>query len=104
MTGEVLAATNTLKDYMYENVYLVDRRGNVEMSKARFLLKQLFSLYMDEPQLAPPSLLNGQPVEVFCELPLAERAQRVTDFIAGMTDRYAAQKFREQFFPEAWSA
>ena len=32
-----------------------------------------------------------------------ERARRVTDFIAGMTDRYAAMKFKQHFFPEAWN-
>ena len=104
MTGEILAATNVLKDYMYENVYLVDRRGNVEMSKAKALLQQLFKLYMDHPSLAPQSMLGGLDVDDFEELSLETRAQHVTDFIAGMTDRYAAQKFREHFFPMAWTS
>jgi dGTPase len=104
MTGPVLDATNRLKDYMYENVYLVDRRGNVEMSKAKDLLQRLFQLYMDKPELAPSSMLAGYYVDNYIELPLVERAQHVTDFIAGMTDRYAATKFREHFFPMAWSS
>lgn len=102
MTGDVLSATNLLKDFMYEHVYLSDRRGNVEMAKARRMLKQLFRLYMDDPSVAPASLLAGQTPEEFAALSVTDRAQRVTDFIAGMTDRYAAHRFKEHFFPEAW--
>jgi dGTPase len=104
MTGHVLKATNILKDYMYKHVYLVDRRGNQEMAKAKKLLQQLFKLYLDEPRLAPQSMLGGYSVNNFNDLPLEDRAEHVTDFIAGMTDRYAAQKFRELFFPCAWTA
>ena len=104
MTGDVLKATNLLNDYMYQNVYLTDRRGNQEMAKAKKLLQQLFKLYLDEPKLAPQSMLGGYSVNNFNELPLVDRAEHVTDFIAGMTDRYAAQKFREHFFPCAWTA
>jgi len=103
MTGEILDATNSLKDYMYANVYNQDMRGNVELSKAMHLLKELFRLYMQQPQAAPQSLLAGQPRDQFLSLPLTERAMRVTDFIAGMTDRYATEMFRQQFVPEAWS-
>ncbi|HEX5323437.1 MAG TPA: deoxyguanosinetriphosphate triphosphohydrolase [Capsulimonadaceae bacterium] len=103
MTGEVLSATNLLKDYMYANVYLSDRRGNIEMAKARRMLKQLFRLYMDDPRVAPASLLDGQTAGEFAALPVEARAQRVTDFIAGMTDRYATHRFKDHFFPEAWS-
>jgi dGTPase len=104
MTGDILSASNILKDYMYQNVYLADRQGNVEMRKARKLLQDLFKLYMDQPNLAPKSMQCGLSINDFDELPLVERAQHVTDFIAGMTDRYAAQKFREHFFPMAWTA
>ncbi len=104
MTGDVLRATNILKDYMYANVYLTDRRGNMEMAKARQLLKQLFKLYMDQPKLAPESMMGDFTLEEFTQQPLTVRAEHVTDFIAGMTDRYAAQKFREHFFPCAWTA
>jgi len=101
MTGSVLDATNRLKDYMYANVYTMDTRGNVELHKAQFMLKELFRLYMGSSQmllpmdeLGPPEF-DGESVEA--------RARRVTDFIAGMTDRYAAMKFKQHFFPSAWN-
>ncbi len=101
MTGAVLGATNTLKDYMYAHVYTMDTRGNVELHKAQFMLKELFRLYMGSSQmLLPmddlgPQEFEGETTEV--------RARRVTDFIAGMTDRYAAMKFKQHFFPSAWN-
>jgi dGTPase len=102
MTGDVLAATNLLKDFMYDNVYTIDRRGNVEMSKAKFMLAQLFRVYMLRPAEAPESLYHS--LDEFNAMSVEQRAQRVTDFIAGMTDRYASHKFREHFIPEAWGA
>ena len=106
MTGDVLQATNKLKDYMYANVYTIDTRGNVEMHKAQFMLKELFRLYMGSSQLMLPMEDFG-PREVglrgFEGATVEDRARRVTDFIAGMTDRYATMKFKQHFFPEAWS-
>jgi dGTPase len=103
MTGDVLAATNKLKDYMYASVYNIDMRGNVELSKAVFLLKQLFNLYMSHPERAPASLLRGQSPTEYLALLVEERVQRTTDYVAGMTDRYATNLFKQHFFPGAWS-
>ena len=47
--------------------------------------------------------MDGLAPDEFAALPLPERARRVTDFIAGMTDRYATMKFNQHFFPEAWA-
>ena len=101
MSGEVLHATNALKDYMYEHVYTIETRGNMELTKAQFMLKELFNLYMAKPDLIPARELV--PIE---DEKLSERdrlAYQVTDFIAGMTDRYATMKFKHHFFPVAWS-
>ena len=100
MTGEVLAATNKLKDYMYAHVYTIDTRGNIELHKAQFMLKELFRLYMGSSQI--PLQMEGLAAHEYEGLTVEDRAQRVTDFIAGMTDRYAAMKFKQHFFPAAW--
>jgi dGTPase len=101
MTGEVLTATNRLKDYLYAHVYTMDARGNTELHKAQFMLKELFRLYMGTDTLFPAD--EGLAPHDFDRLPLPERARRVTDFIAGMTDRYAVTKFKQHFFPMAWN-
>ncbi len=102
MTGAVLDATNALKDFMYAHVYTMDTRGNVELHKAQFMLKELFRLYMGSSQMLLPMDDLG-PAEFDGETTEA-RARRVTDFIAGMTDRYATMKFKQHFFPAAWNA
>jgi dGTPase len=102
MAGDVLLATNNLKDYMYSNVYNVDMRGNLELSKAKSMLAQLFKLYMISPELAPKQLVGN--LKEFNALDIEQKVQKVSDFIAGMTDRYATQRFREHFLPEAWGA
>jgi dGTPase len=96
MTGEVLHATNKLKDYMYSNVYSLDARGQLELEQAKKMLVSLFRLYMGEPHLFSDDndyfLTHG-----FEHLPLIERARAVTDFVAGMTDRYLTTKYRQHF-------
>jgi dGTPase len=101
MTGAVLEATNQLKDFMYAEVYTINSRGNGELHKAQFMLKELFRLYMAADTLFPTD--EDLAPHDFHRLPLPERARRVTDFIAGMTDRYAVRVFKQHFFPEAWA-
>jgi dGTPase len=103
MTGDILDATNALKDYMYANVYNRDLRGTREMSKATGLLKELFRCFMDHPETLPEALIGAETPENFSQCSVEERARRVTDFIAGMTDRYAARIFKQRFFPKVWS-
>ena len=86
---------------MYANVYTLDTRGNVELHKAQFMLKELFRLYMGSSQMLLP-IEDFAPTEFEGES-VVERARRVTDFIAGMTDRYATMKFKQHFFPAAWN-
>ena len=68
MTGEVLDATNKLKDFMYANVYTRDARGNQELHKAQVMLKELFRLYMGTPNLFSPE--DGYAPHDFDALPL----------------------------------
>jgi dGTPase len=101
MTGEVLQATNALKDYMYANVYTLDSRGKLEMQKGQFMLKEIFRLYMGQPNLFSE---DGEfKIGEYADLPLPERARAVTDFVAGMTDRYLSMKFKQHFMTSAYA-
>jgi dGTPase len=115
MTGEILQATNALKDYMYTNVYTRESRGSVpqsrgsapdwsnaaqsrgriELEQGQFMLKELFRLYMGEPNLFSEDG-DFHPSE-FDRMPLPGRTRAVTDFVAGMTDRYLTTKFKQHF-------
>ena len=101
MTGDVVDATNALKDFMYSRVYTTDTRGNAEIRKAQFMLKELFRLYMNDDVAYEE--VTAQQVSDIAPVGEHNKARRVTDYIAGMTDRYATMKFRQHFIPLAWS-
>src|SRR5688572_19111318 len=92
MSSGISAATDQLKEFLFERVYNSPVRGSVELEKARRVVTDLFHLYMDRPATMPDGIrLEQASVE--------ERAQAVCDYIAGMTDRYAVSRFARHFLP-----
>jgi dGTPase len=87
MSDEVLEATNALRKFMFENVYL-GPAARREVERVRRTLRGLFDHYMDHPDEVP--VLD----------PEADPCQRVTDYIAGMTDRFCIARFRRLAIPE----
>jgi dGTPase len=85
---EAAAAMSELRDFMFEHVYLgeVARR---EHAKIATVLTTLFSHYCDSPGELP-----GEGTE----------AERVVDYIAGMTDRYCIRTFEDLTIPRAFAA
>ena len=81
--------SRTLKKFLFENLYR-HYQVNRMTSKARRIVDRLFSVFMAEPQLLAPEyrLVNGGEYE---------RARKVADYIAGMTDRYAMRQYRLLF-------
>ncbi len=84
MSEEGWHYTTKLRKWMFENVY-TDSPAKLEEKKARNVIKGLFYLYTE--MLKP-----------ICEESRIERI--VTDYISGMTDRYAVMKFEENFIPK----
>jgi dGTPase len=84
---EVGGAMLRLRKFMFDRVYLgPTARG--ENDRVKRTLRGLFEHYMEHPEEVP-------------ELgPGADQCQRVTDYIAGMTDRFCIAKFRELAVPE----
>ena len=76
------AAMDDLRTFMFEEVYLgpVARR---EVEKVARVIRGLFEEYVARPDAIPDG--GGAPG--------TDLAQRVTDYIAGMTDRYATSAF-----------
>ena len=75
---EVGAAMSALREFMFERVYL-GAAARREATKVERVIRTLFDEYVARPEQLPP----GDP----------DLAQRVTDYIAGMTDRYATRVF-----------
>jgi dGTPase len=82
---EIGTAFLRLRKFMFQNVYLAPPASG-EADRARGVVQALFSWYLEHPQALPPA-------------PEADPVTRVTDFVAGMTDRYALRLYREIFMP-----
>lgn len=87
---EVGPAMSSLREFMFREVYLSDRarRENVKIDR---VIRGLFEWYVEHPQELPA---RG------AEMPLG---QRVIDYIAGMTDRYAARAWNACSMPAAFA-
>lgn len=84
MSEEAWGYTTELRTWMFENVYNDSSTAKLEESKARRVIKELFCYYCD-------ILKNICPEERI--------ARVVTDYISGMTDRYAVERYKELFIP-----
>ena len=93
LTPEVDQALMDLRSFMFEKVYR-NPVAKGEESKAKALLMRLFEYYIAHPDALPE---NFQPQMTFDGL---ERT--VCDYIAGMTDKYAVDKYTEIFVPATW--
>ena len=83
-----------LREFMFEFVYR-NPVAKGEEGKAQDMLHRLFDYYVSDPDKLP-----GE----FQEIRVKEGTRRaVCDYIAGMTDKYAVEKFGEVFIPMAWS-
>ena len=75
-----------LKDFLFNNMYRHDRVCRMT-EKASLVVKELFSLLLEEPNNLPPEWrekVSGDSEE--------QKAKIVADYIAGMTDRFAYEE------------
>ena len=93
LSPQVDTALRDLRSFMFERVYR-NPVAKGEESKAKDMLRKLYEYYYSNPQALPQDF---QPQMSFEGL---ERT--VCDYIAGMTDNYAVDKFTELFTPTGW--
>ena len=87
-SDEVGGAMLRLRKFMFDRVYL-GPAARSEGERVSRTLRGLFDHYLEHPELVPP---GGAPE--------ADGLQRVTDYVAGMTDRFAIASFRRLALPE----
>ena len=87
-------AMHELREFMFEYVYR-NPVAKGEEGKAQDMLRRLFEYYVKEPDKLPPEYQDIRYEEG------VERA--VCDYISGMTDKYAVERFGEAFIPKSWS-
>lgn len=86
------AAMAELRTFMFERVYL-GPAARAEHGKIERAIKTLFDHYVEHPDEIPPLLPEGE----------ADLAERVTDYLAGMTDRYCIRLFEDLTVPDAFA-
>lgn len=86
LSPPLLATMNRLKEWLYENIYLLYPVKFPDTLKAQQLLKELFLYYGQEDRL--PAGFEG--------------VQGAVDYVSGMTDRFAIEDFRRLRIPSAF--
>jgi dGTPase len=88
-------AMDELREFMFSHVYL-GPAVRAEHAKISGVVRRLFAHYVEHPELLPAipvsSSRSGDGL-----------ARRVTDYLAGMTDRYCIRAFAELEVPEAFA-
>jgi dGTPase len=84
---EVGDAMMNLRTFMFENVYLA-ASAKSEHPRIERMLRVLFDHYVQTP---PPPMTPG-----------ASEAERIVDWLAGMTDRYAIRIFSDLAVPQGF--
>jgi dGTPase len=95
---EIEAGQKPLRAFLFERMYR-HHRVNRMMSQARRIVRDLFVLFLEEPDTLPPPWRDR--VRPFEGEPRA-RARVVCDYIAGMTDTYAIEEHRRLFNLDRW--
>ena len=85
-SDDMTEKSRSLKKFLFENLYR-HYQVNRMTSKARRIVRRLFSIFMAEPQLLAPEYRSASREGY-------EKARKIADYIAGMTDRYAMRQYR----------
>lgn len=80
------ARERRLKKFMYDRLYY-HREQIATAERARDVVAALYRAYATDETLLPADWRRSLPAEQ------PERARHITDFIAGMTDRFAIDQY-----------
>ncbi len=79
-----------LKQFLFQRMYRHYRLTRMQVKAERFI-SEIFHAYMKEPHMLPAAAQK--------QLDTLPRTRVITDYIAGMTDRYALDEWRKLFDP-----
>ena len=94
LSPKVDQALKDLRSFMFERVYR-NPVAKGEEARAQDMLQRMFEYYVENPEALPEDFHPQMSFEGL------ERT--VCDYIAGMTDNYAVDKFTEIFIPMGWN-
>ena len=94
LSADVEQALDELRTFMFENVYR-NPVAKGEETKAKAMLKKMFEYYVNHPEALPE--------DFHPQMSFDGMERTVCDYIAGMTDHYAIDKYTEIFIPAGWN-
>jgi dGTPase len=97
MSSDMETAMQGLRTWMFQHVYK-NEIPKAEEGKAQKMIAMLFEYYMDHPDRLP------EEYRYLMEKGDASKERAVCDYIAGMSDSYAIDRFVQLFVPKAWKA
>lgn len=95
MGEEIGYYTEKLRQFMFERVYF-NSVAKREEGKAKNIIEQLYRYYLDNYDKLPEEHKKLYRDNIF------SKEDIICDYIAGMTDRYAVNLFKDLFIPKAW--
>jgi len=89
LSNEVFEAMSALRSWMFANIYLTPTM-QVRSQKVHRLISGLYEFYQQHPEQLPhpPGKTQDDPHD-----------QRIVDYIAGMTDRFAIEAYTQSLLP-----
>ncbi len=87
VSAAVRREADELKKFLFDNLYRHYRVVRMT-TKAQRIVRELFQAFLGDPRLLPPDYRREQP---------QDQARAISDYIAGMTDRYAIREHRRLF-------
>jgi dGTPase len=87
---EVGEAMARLREFMFDHVYM-GAAARREHGRIETVLRTLFEHYCEHPEEMPAPVDGASP------------AERVTDYVAGMTDRFCVRKFQALSVPRSFA-
>lgn len=92
MADDVYKAMMDLRSFLFDRVYL-SPNAKAEEPKAYSVVRTLFDHYLANPGDLPPDERPGEGKSL---------AQAVTDYVSGMTDRFAIRTYEQLMIPSRW--
>ena len=93
MSPPIAFVFDTFREFMYKNVYL-NMKAKSEETKVFGIVNEIFRFYHRTPDEMPDEYQRVSRQDGL------KRA--VSDYISGMTDKYAIHVYEQLFIPEAW--
>ena len=93
MSSEIAFAYDSFYSFMFKNVYL-NMKAKGEESKVEGIIKGLFDYYSANPD---------EMSEEYRHISMRDGIRRaVSDYVSGMTDKYAIYKYETLYIPGSW--